>query len=88
MFTCVTVIKVDTYITIGDSQYRFVLAWFHLEIVNSLVYFFSALSPAFLMTCKPPLYMGPEYIKYFSDTTIDVSVTLQTMLVAVVYLYI
>uniref|UniRef100_A0A8D0FNL8 Thioredoxin related transmembrane protein 2 n=1 Tax=Strix occidentalis caurina TaxID=311401 RepID=A0A8D0FNL8_STROC len=25
----------------------------------------------FLMTCKPPLYMGPEYIKYFSDKTID-----------------
>ncbi|XP_035516415.1 thioredoxin-related transmembrane protein 2-B-like [Morone saxatilis] len=23
------------------------------------------------MTCKPPLYMGPEYIKYFSDKTID-----------------
>lgn len=33
------------------------------------------------MTCKPPLYMGPEYIKYFSDTTIDVSVMLQTVLV-------
>lgn len=27
----------------------------------------------FLMTCKPPLYMGPEYIKYFNDKTIDVS---------------
>ncbi|KPP57048.1 thioredoxin-related transmembrane protein 2-B-like, partial [Scleropages formosus] len=25
----------------------------------------------FLITCKPPLYMGPEYIKYFSDKTID-----------------
>ncbi|CAB1328119.1 unnamed protein product [Coregonus sp. 'balchen'] len=25
----------------------------------------------FLMTCKPPLYMGPEYIKYFSDKTIE-----------------
>uniref|UniRef100_A0A3P8X4T3 Thioredoxin-related transmembrane protein 2b n=1 Tax=Cynoglossus semilaevis TaxID=244447 RepID=A0A3P8X4T3_CYNSE len=24
-----------------------------------------------LMTCKPPIYMGPEYIKYFSDKTID-----------------
>lgn len=30
----------------------------------------------FLMTCKPPLYMGPEYIKYFSDKTIDVSISL------------
>lgn len=29
------------------------------------------------MTCKPPLYMGPEYIKYFSDKTIDVSVVLK-----------
>lgn len=28
------------------------------------------------MTCRPPLYMGPEYIKYFSDKTIDVSGTL------------
>lgn len=27
------------------------------------------------MTCKPPLYMGPEYIKYFSDKTIDVSIS-------------
>ncbi|XP_055015086.1 thioredoxin-related transmembrane protein 2-A isoform X1 [Boleophthalmus pectinirostris] len=26
---------------------------------------------AFVMTCKPPLYMGPEYIKYFNDKTID-----------------
>lgn len=25
------------------------------------------------MTCKPPLYMGPEYVKYLSDKTIDVS---------------
>ena len=33
------------------------------------------LSAVFLMTCKPPLYMGPEYIKYFSDKTIDVSPT-------------
>lgn len=32
---------------------------------------------AFVMTCKPPLYMGPEYIKYFSEKTIDVSATLQ-----------
>lgn len=31
------------------------------------------LFPAFVMTCKPPLYMGPEYIKYFSDKTMDVS---------------
>ena len=33
-----------------------------------------AVVAVFLMTCKPPLYMGPEYIKYFSDKTIDVSV--------------
>lgn len=34
-----------------------------------------AFIPVFLMTCKPPLYMGPEYIKYFSDKTIDVSIS-------------
>eukprot|EP00079_Xenopus_tropicalis_P037067 XP_017950838.1 PREDICTED: thioredoxin-related transmembrane protein 2 isoform X2 [Xenopus tropicalis] len=25
----------------------------------------------FLMTCKPPLYLGPEHIKYFSDKTLE-----------------
>lgn len=35
------------------------------------VIFFPCL--VFLMTCKPPLYMGPEYIKYFNDKTIAVS---------------
>lgn len=34
-----------------------------------------AVIAVFLMTCKPPLYMGPEYIKYFSDKTIDVSIS-------------
>lgn len=34
----------------------------------------AAVVAVFLMTCKPPLYMGPEYIKYFSDKTIDVSI--------------
>lgn len=34
-----------------------------------------AVLAVFLMTCKPPLYMGPEYIKYFSDKTIDVSIS-------------
>lgn len=34
----------------------------------------SVLCLVFLMTCKPPLYLGPEYIKYFNDKTIDVSV--------------
>lgn len=34
-----------------------------------------AVVAVFLMTCKPPLYMGPEYIKYFSDKTIDVSIS-------------
>lgn len=43
---------------------------FFKPILNNLFFIFS---PVFLMTCKPPLYMGPEYIKYFSDKTIDVS---------------
>ncbi|XP_042073987.1 thioredoxin-related transmembrane protein 2-like [Haplochromis burtoni] len=33
--------------------------------------FICVFSAAFVMTCQPPLYMGPEYIKYFSDKTID-----------------
>lgn len=42
------------------------------KVIGPFIY---ASSSAFVMTCKPPLYMGPEYIKYFSDKTIDVSVT-------------
>lgn len=45
-----------------------------LELISP---FISVLSSAFVMTCRPPLYMGPEYIKYFSDKTIDVSITPQ-----------
>lgn len=41
----------------------------------SLTYMLTLCS-VFLMTCKPPLYMGPEYIKYFSDKTIEVSILL------------
>uniref|UniRef100_A0A3P9ART2 Thioredoxin-related transmembrane protein 2b n=1 Tax=Maylandia zebra TaxID=106582 RepID=A0A3P9ART2_9CICH len=40
-----------------------------LDIRMGLLYL--TLCIVFLMTCKPPLYMGPEYIKYFSDKTID-----------------
>ncbi|NXR28116.1 TMX2 protein, partial [Cinclus mexicanus] len=47
------------------------ILFFRLDIRMGLLYL--TLCIVFLMTCKPPLYMGPEYIKYFSDKTIDVS---------------
>lgn len=52
------------------------LSWFESKPLLQALYaspdiFFPCL--VFLMTCKPPLYMGPEYIKYFNDKTIDVS---------------
>uniref|UniRef100_A0A3B3S2P9 Thioredoxin related transmembrane protein 2 n=1 Tax=Paramormyrops kingsleyae TaxID=1676925 RepID=A0A3B3S2P9_9TELE len=54
------------------SKVANVILFFRLDIRMGLLYL--TLCIVFLMTCKPPLYMGPEYIKYFSDKTIDVSV--------------
>ncbi|XP_040028584.2 thioredoxin-related transmembrane protein 2-A [Gasterosteus aculeatus] len=51
------------------SKVANVILFFRLDIRLGIVYL--ALCVAFVMTCKPPLYMGPEYIKYFSDKTID-----------------
>ncbi|NWV38100.1 TMX2 protein, partial [Grantiella picta] len=49
------------------------ILFFRLDIRMGLLYL--TLCIVFLMTCKPPLYMGPEYIKYFSDKTIDVCIS-------------
>jgi len=46
-----------------------VILFFRLDIRLGILYF--ALCIAFVMTCKPPLYMGPEYIKYFNEYTMD-----------------
>ncbi|XP_012712236.1 thioredoxin-related transmembrane protein 2-B isoform X1 [Fundulus heteroclitus] len=51
------------------SKVANVILFFRLDIRMGLLYM--TLCLVFLMTCKPPLYMGPEYIKYFSDKTID-----------------
>ncbi|XP_068582828.1 thioredoxin-related transmembrane protein 2-B [Cebidichthys violaceus] len=51
------------------SKVANVMLFFRLDIRMGLLYL--TLCIVFLMTCKPPLYMGPEYIKYFSDKTID-----------------
>ncbi|KAF0037973.1 hypothetical protein F2P81_010847 [Scophthalmus maximus] len=51
------------------SKVANVILFFRLDIRLGLLYL--TLCILFLMTCKPPLYMGPEYIKYFSDKTID-----------------
>ncbi|XP_036406785.1 thioredoxin-related transmembrane protein 2-B-like [Megalops cyprinoides] len=45
------------------------ILFFRLDIRMGLLYLTMCI--VFLMTCKPPLYMGPEYIKYFSDKTIE-----------------
>ncbi|XP_068606743.1 thioredoxin-related transmembrane protein 2-B [Brachionichthys hirsutus] len=50
------------------SKVANVLLFFRLDVRMGLLYL--TLCIVFLMTCKPPLYMGPEYIKYFSDRTI------------------
>ncbi|KAJ8247741.1 hypothetical protein GJAV_G00249750 [Gymnothorax javanicus] len=51
------------------SKVANVILFFRLDIRMGLLYL--TLCIVFLMTCKPPLYMGPEYIKYFSDKTIE-----------------
>lgn len=51
------------------SKVANVILFFRLDFRLGILYV--ALCLAFVMTCKPPLYMGPEYIKYFSEKTID-----------------
>ncbi|XP_006013318.1 thioredoxin-related transmembrane protein 2 [Latimeria chalumnae] len=51
------------------SKVANVILFFRLDVRMGLLYL--TLCIVFLMTCKPPLYMGPEYIKYFNDKTID-----------------
>ncbi|NXJ01772.1 TMX2 protein, partial [Psophia crepitans] len=60
----------------GSGEARWPLAWHCRHCPGSGLLgagggLRSAVVAVFLMTCKPPLYMGPEYIKYFSDKTID-----------------
>ncbi|KAM4703399.1 thioredoxin-related transmembrane protein 2 isoform 2-T2 [Rhinophrynus dorsalis] len=45
------------------------ILFFRLDLRLGLLYV--TLCLVFLMTCKPPLYLGPEHIKYFSDKTIE-----------------
>ncbi|XP_053179188.1 thioredoxin-related transmembrane protein 2-A [Scomber japonicus] len=51
------------------SKVANVILFFRLDIRLGILYL--ALCVAFVMTCKAPVYVGPEYIKYFSDQTID-----------------
>lgn len=51
------------------SKVANVILFFRLDLRMGLLYL--TLCIVFLMTCKPPLYMGPEYIKYFNDKTFD-----------------
>ncbi|XP_068111647.1 thioredoxin-related transmembrane protein 2 [Hyperolius riggenbachi] len=45
------------------------ILFFRLDLRMGLLYV--TLCLVFLMTCKPPLYIGPEHIKYFNDKTIE-----------------
>uniref|UniRef100_A0A8C7THP1 Thioredoxin-related transmembrane protein 2a n=1 Tax=Oncorhynchus mykiss TaxID=8022 RepID=A0A8C7THP1_ONCMY len=65
------------------SKVANVILFFRLDIRLGFLYFLLCI--AFFMTCKPPLYMGPEYIKYFSEKTIDVSVVIQCQSFAPVF---
>ncbi|RXN35162.1 thioredoxin-related transmembrane 2 [Labeo rohita] len=51
------------------SKVANVVLFFRVDLRLGLLYL--TLCVVFLITCKPPIYMGPEYIKYFSDSTID-----------------
>ncbi|XP_067219999.1 thioredoxin-related transmembrane protein 2-A [Chanodichthys erythropterus] len=46
-----------------------VVLFFRVDLRLGLLYL--TLCVVFLITCKPPIHMGPEYITYFSDSTID-----------------
>ncbi|XP_067103383.1 thioredoxin-related transmembrane protein 2-A [Osmerus mordax] len=62
-----------------------VILFFRVDI--RLGIFYLALCVAFLMTCKVPVYMGPEYIKYFSDKTIDEELQKDSRLTWIVEFY-
>ncbi|KAF7707043.1 thioredoxin-related transmembrane protein 2-A [Silurus meridionalis] len=51
------------------SKVANVVLFFRVDLRFGLLYL--TLCVVFLITCKPPIYMGPEYITYFSDNTID-----------------
>ncbi|XP_056328703.1 thioredoxin-related transmembrane protein 2-A [Danio aesculapii] len=51
------------------SKVANVVLFFRVDLRFGLLYL--TLCVVFLITCKPPAYMGPENIKYFSDSTID-----------------
>ncbi|KAG1962917.1 thioredoxin-related transmembrane protein 2-A [Pimephales promelas] len=51
------------------SKVANVVLFFRVDLRLGLLYL--TLCVVFLITCKPPIHMGPEYIKYFSDSTID-----------------
>ncbi|XP_058654609.1 thioredoxin-related transmembrane protein 2-A isoform X2 [Onychostoma macrolepis] len=51
------------------SKVANVVLFFRVDLRLGLLYL--TLCVVFLITCKPPIFMGPEYITYFSDSTID-----------------
>ncbi|XP_026855137.1 thioredoxin-related transmembrane protein 2-A [Electrophorus electricus] len=51
------------------SKVANVVLFFRVDLRLGLLYL--TLCVVFLITCKPPMYMGPEYIKYFNDKTIE-----------------
>ncbi|XP_076015597.1 thioredoxin-related transmembrane protein 2-A [Genypterus blacodes] len=61
------------------------ILFFRLDIRLGILYL--TLCVAFVMTCKPPVYMGPEYIKYFSDKTIDEELQKDTRITWIVEFY-
>uniref|UniRef100_A0A3P8ZB09 Thioredoxin domain-containing protein n=1 Tax=Esox lucius TaxID=8010 RepID=A0A3P8ZB09_ESOLU len=67
------------------SKVANVILFFRLDIRLGILYF--ALITAFVMTCKQPLYMGPEYIKYFSDKTIDAELNQDSRVTWIVEFY-
>ncbi|KAM9413370.1 thioredoxin-related transmembrane protein 2-like isoform 2-T2 [Salvelinus alpinus] len=67
------------------SKVANVILFFRLDIRLGIFYF--SLCIAFVMTCKPPLYMGPEYIKYFSEKTIDEELNHDTRVTWIVEFY-
>uniref|UniRef100_A0A1A8E2D8 Thioredoxin-related transmembrane protein 2a n=1 Tax=Nothobranchius kadleci TaxID=1051664 RepID=A0A1A8E2D8_NOTKA len=67
------------------SKVANVILFFRLDIRLGILYL--TLCVVFVMTCKPPIYMGPEYIKYFSDKTIDEELQRDTRITWIVEFY-
>ncbi|XP_028824105.1 thioredoxin-related transmembrane protein 2-A isoform X1 [Denticeps clupeoides] len=67
------------------SKVANIVLFFRVDLRLGLLYL--SLCVVFMVTCKPPVYMGPEYTTYFTDRTIDEELQKDARVVWIVEFY-